>query len=86
LIVPKLLAKSVFLVVFLFTTNLSTMAGGRRGNTAQALARWQHPVDSSEALDMLHRAKCPTLHQLICMAIEMSSELYVFVHRCRLFV
>jgi hypothetical protein len=67
----------VFFVVFLFTTNLSTMAGGRWGNTAQALARWRHPVDSSEALDMIHRAKCPALHQLICMAIKMSSKLCI---------
>jgi len=28
--------------------------GGRRGDTAQALAQWWHPVASSEALDVLH--------------------------------
>jgi hypothetical protein len=27
--------------------------GGRRGDTAQALARWRHPVASSEALNVL---------------------------------
>jgi hypothetical protein len=30
--------------------------GGRRGDTAQAFARWLHPVASSEAPDVIHRA------------------------------
>jgi hypothetical protein len=30
--------------------------GSRRGNTAQALVRWRHPVAFSEALDVLYRA------------------------------
>ena len=52
--------------------------GGRRGNTAQALALSRHPVASSEALDVLHRAMCPTLYRHICMAIEIASNLPTF--------
>jgi hypothetical protein len=32
--------------------------GGCRGNTARALARWQHLVASHEAMDALHQAMC----------------------------
>jgi hypothetical protein len=42
--------------------------GGRRGNTAQALTRWRHPVASSEALDVLHRAMRPASYRCIAMA------------------
>jgi hypothetical protein len=51
---------------------------GRRDNTAQALARWQHPVASSEALDVLHWAMHPALHRCICMVIEVASNLPAF--------
>jgi hypothetical protein len=44
--------------------------GGRRGDTAQALDRWRHPVASSEALDVLHQAMCPASYRCIAMAIE----------------
>jgi len=47
----KLCFVSVLCVLFENVNN-----GGRRGDTAQALARWRHPVASSEALDVLHRA------------------------------
>jgi len=47
--------------------------GGRRGNVVQALDRWQHPVASSEALEVLYRAMRPTLHRRICMVIEIAS-------------
>jgi hypothetical protein len=43
---------------------------GRRGNTAQALAQQWHPVASSEALDVLHRAMHPTSYRCIAMAIN----------------
>jgi hypothetical protein len=52
--------------------------GGRRGNTAQALARWRHPVASSEALDVLYRAMCPASYRFIAMAIEIVVELPAF--------
>ena len=52
--------------------------GGRRGNTAQALARWRHPVASSEALDVLHRAMHLASYRCIAMAIEIASDLPAF--------
>ncbi len=48
--------------------------GGRRGDTAQALARWWHPVASSEAMDVLHRAMRPTSYRCIAMAIEIAID------------
>jgi len=44
--------------------------GSRRGDVMQALARWQYPVASSEAEDVLHRAMRPASHRRIRMAIE----------------
>jgi hypothetical protein len=69
--------------------NLFVDHGGRRGNTGQALARWQHPVASSEALDVLHWAMHPGLHRPIPMVIEVASDLpaffviadYLFAHK-----
>jgi hypothetical protein len=49
--------------------------GGRRGNTAQALARWLHPVASSEAPDVINRAMRPTSYRLTRMAIKIASDL-----------
>jgi hypothetical protein len=48
--------------------------GGRRGNTAQLIDQWRHPVALSEALDVLHRAMCPASYRHICMAIEIASN------------
>jgi len=47
---------------------------------AQALARWQHPVALSEALDVLHRAMCPASYRCItmAMAIEIIVDLPAF--------
>jgi hypothetical protein len=47
--------------------------GGRQGNTAWALAGWQHLVALHEATDALHWAMSPKLHRLIRMAIEIAS-------------
>jgi len=52
--------------------------GGRWGDMAQALARWQHPVAPSEALDVLYRAMRPASYRLIRMAIEITSNLPAF--------
>ena len=52
--------------------------GGRRGNTTQALARWRHPVASSEALDVLHRAMRLASYRCIAMAIEIVVDLPAF--------
>jgi hypothetical protein len=52
--------------------------GGRRGNTAQALDRWQHLVASHEATDALHRAMRLASHLRIRMAIKVTSIPHVF--------
>jgi hypothetical protein len=52
--------------------------GGRRGNTAQALNQWQHPVDLSEALDVLHWEMRPSSYCRIRMAIKIASSLPAF--------
>jgi hypothetical protein len=52
--------------------------GGRRGNAVQALARWQHPVSSSKAWDVLHWAMRPASYCCIRMAIKIASNLPAF--------
>jgi hypothetical protein len=47
--------------------------GGRRGNTAQALAQWRHLVALHEATDALHWVMRPALHCRIRMAIKIAS-------------
>jgi hypothetical protein len=64
---------SVLCVLFEFVNH-----GGRRGNTAQALNQWRHPVASSEALDVLHWAIHPSSYCLICMATKIASDLTAF--------
>jgi len=48
--------------------------GGHRGNTAQALAWWRHPVASSEALDVVHREMCSISYHRIHMVIKIASK------------
>jgi hypothetical protein len=45
-------------------------------------ARWQRPMASSEALDLLHRAMCRVTYQRIATAIKMASKVGVFVDCC----
>jgi hypothetical protein len=52
--------------------------GGRRGDKAQALARWRNPVALSEALDALHRAMRPASYRFIAMATEIVVDLPAF--------
>ena len=52
--------------------------GGRRGDTAQALARSRHPVASSESLDVLHRAMRPVSYRCITIASEIVVDLPAF--------
>ncbi len=52
--------------------------GGRRGNTVQALAWRGHPVASSEAWSVLHRAMRPASYLHIAMVIETASDFPVF--------
>jgi len=42
--------------------------GGRRGDTEHVVARWQHPVASGAALDILHWAMLHVLLQCLYMA------------------
>ena len=60
---------SVLCVLFKFVDR-----GSRWGDTAQALARWQHPVAPSEALDVLYRAMRPASYRRIRMAIVIASD------------
>jgi hypothetical protein len=46
------------------------------------LTQWQHPVASSEALDLLHRATCAVKYRRIAMAIKTATFLGVFVDCC----
>ena len=48
----------------------------------RVLARWWHPVASSEALDPLHRAMHAVSYRRIAMAIETASFVGVFVDCC----
>jgi hypothetical protein len=48
--------------------------GGRWGDTAQALARWLHPVALSEAPDVINRAMRPASYRLTRMAIKIASD------------
>jgi hypothetical protein len=73
-----LLAENSFFVSVLCVFNQFIDYDGHRGNMAQALARWQHPVASCEALDVLHWAMCPALHCRIHMVIKVASNLPAF--------
>ena len=42
------------------------------------LARWQHPVASSEALDVLHWVMHPAWHRRIRMVIKIAVDLPAF--------
>jgi hypothetical protein len=46
------------------------------------LARWQQPVASSEALDLLHWAMCAVMYRRITMTIKMAIFAGVFVDCC----
>jgi hypothetical protein len=52
--------------------------GGRRGDGMPALARWRHPVASSEALVVPNWAMRPALHPRICMVVEIVIDLPAF--------
>ena len=75
-----MLAKScVLLVLCIFNKFIDH--GGHRGNMAQALARWWHPVATSVALDVLHRAMSVSAasYHRTRMAIEIASNLPAFL-------
>ena len=54
-------------------------------NMGQILARWQCPVPTKVAEDMLNGAMHLALHQRIVMAIKMAHNGGTFVFRCRFF-
>ena len=56
--------------------------GGRRCDTERAVAQWQRPVASDEALEMLHWAMLCALLQRLHMTIEMACKGGTFAH-CR---
>jgi hypothetical protein len=64
---------SVFFVSFEIVDH-----GGRWGDTARALAQWQHLVALHEAMDALHWAMRLALHHRIRMTIEIASVWRVF--------
>jgi hypothetical protein len=56
--------------------------GGRRGDTERVVARWQRPVASDAAMDMLHRAMPHALLQRLRRTIKMACHRGTFA-RCR---
>ncbi len=59
--------------------------GGCWGNTKQVVARWQRPVASGVALDMLHWAMPSILLWRTAVAIEMANVGGAFFCHCHLF-
>jgi hypothetical protein len=57
--------------------------GGRRGDTERGVTRWQHPVASFVALDMLHRAMPRASLQSLRMTIKMACDGGTFARCCR---
>jgi hypothetical protein len=48
--------------------------------SAAILTRWQCPVASTKALDLLHRAMCTVLYRRTAVVIKMASKVGVFFH------
>ena len=48
--------------------------GGHRGDMERVVARWQRPVASDVALDMMHRVMPRALLQRLRMTIEMACD------------
>ncbi len=71
----KLGISCVLLVFFSFKT---IDHGGRRGNTARAIAQWQHLAALHEATDALHLAMHIALYRPGSMVIEIVIDLPAF--------
>ncbi len=65
---------------FVFSTEIVDH-GGRCGNAMRALAQWQHPLASIEALVVLHQVNRPASHLRICMVIKIVVNLPAFLLR-----
>jgi hypothetical protein len=63
-----------FVNVFVFASKINDL-GGRQGDTARALARYHHPLASSEALYVRYWAMHHALYRRIRMAIKIASNL-----------
>jgi hypothetical protein len=66
-----------FVSVFVFAAKIDDL-GSRGGNAVQALTQWLHPVASSKAWDVLHRAMRPALYRPIRMVIKVASNFPAF--------
>ncbi len=64
---------ATFLVVFVDCCLFACCPGGRWGNTGRVVTRWQRPMASGVALDMLHWAMRFVLHRRTAMAIKMAN-------------
>ncbi len=64
---------ATFLGVFVDCCLFACCPGGRWGDREQVVARWQRPVASGVALDMLHWAMHFVLHRRTAMAIKMAN-------------
>ncbi len=64
---------ATFLGVFFDCCLFACYPGSRWGNTEQVVTRWQRPVASRVALDMLHWAMCFVLQRQIAVAIKMAN-------------
>ena len=82
---PEVSPSSVFLI--------GACMGGSLSNTyhylkvfspvlLKQLARWQCPVASSKALDLIHRAMCMVTYWRIAVSINMASNVGVFCVCC----
>jgi len=67
----------VFLLVIVFSTKIIDH-GSRRSDAMQELAGWRHPLASSEALVVFHRAMRPASHRRILMVNETIVNLPAF--------
>ncbi len=57
--------------------------GSRRGHTEQVVARWQRPVASEVALDLLNWVMLSVSPRCTAVAIEMANNRDAFVHHRR---
>jgi hypothetical protein len=76
LVYRKLASNNLCFVSVFFLFKIDDL-GGRRGDTAQALPQWQHPVSSSEALDVVHWVMCSVSYRRIRMVIKIASKVCI---------
>jgi len=74
--VPFLLlaGSAVFAATTLVVRAKTDDPGGRWGNTVQIIARWQRPMASNVAQDVLHWAMCLVLQRWIAKAIKTANS------------